>query len=173
MPHDGCAGHLRQGLQLPPIPLSSTSGGTVTLAAEPGRILLLVYPWSGRPGRPNPPGWDDIPGAHGSTPELEGFRDRHAAFVQRGLEIFGLSAQTTAYQRELVERLQLPFPILSDARGRFAAALGLPTFSAGGTVYLRRLTLLLENGTIRDVFYPIADPAAHAAALLRALDARP
>ena len=80
-------------------------------------------PWTGRPGHPNPPDWDDIPGAHGSTPELEGFRDHAATFAELGVRLFGLSRQTTEYQRELVARLELPFPILSDADGRFAAAL--------------------------------------------------
>lgn len=168
---DGRADHLRPGLRLPPIALPSTEDGTVDLAALPGRFLLVVYPWTGRPGRPNPPNWDDIPGAHGSTPELEGFRDRHAEFARAGVFLFGLSSQTTAYHRELVERLRLPFPILSDAEGGLAAALDLPTFVTGGDIYLKRLTLLIGTGRIEKVFYPIADPPGHAAELLSGLGA--
>jgi peroxiredoxin len=157
------------GTMLPSLALPATDGGTVDLAALAGRSLVIVYPWTGRPGLPNPPNWDDIQGAHGSTPELEGFRDRYADFLSLGVRLFGLSRQTTDYQTELVSRLALPFPILSDAAGRFAAALGLPSFTAGADVYLRRLTLQVKDGQIERVFYPVPDPAGHAAEVLRAL----
>ncbi|HSD93140.1 MAG TPA: peroxiredoxin, partial [Methyloceanibacter sp.] len=111
MPADVGADHILPGLVLPSIALPSTDGETISLAELRGRSLLIVYPWTGRPGHANPPRWDDIPGAHGSTPELEGFRDNHADFMRLGLNVFGLSRQTTAYQRELLERLELPFPI--------------------------------------------------------------
>ena len=128
---------------------------------------LIVYPWTGRPGHPNPPGWDSIPGAHGSTPELEGFRDRSADFTALGVRLFGLSRQVTAYHRELVARLALPFPILSDAGGAFGDALRLPTFTTGGAIYLKRLTLFVLDGAIARVVYPVRDPAGHAAEILR------
>ncbi|MGZ8417053.1 MAG: redoxin family protein [Methyloceanibacter sp.] len=114
--------HLTPGLTLPSVALSATDGSKVDLAALAGRSLLIVYPWTGRPDLPNPPGWDDIPGAHGSTPELEGFRDHADAFASSGVRLFGLSRQTTDYQLELVGRLGLSFPILSDAEGRYDSA---------------------------------------------------
>jgi peroxiredoxin len=147
--------------------LPATDGTAVNLAALQGRSVVIVYPWTGRPGRPNPPDWDLIPGAHGSTPELEGFRDRHADFARSDLRLFGLSRQDTAYQRELVARLGLPFPILSDEAGAFGAALTLPTFATGGTTYLKRLTLLIADGRIERVFNPVIDAAGHAAEVLR------
>jgi peroxiredoxin len=158
--------HLR-GLALPSIRLPATSGAGFDLAQHPGRSVLLVYPWTGRPGHPNPPNWDDIPGAHGSTPELEGFRDLHEAFVRRNVAVFGLSRQTTAYQQEMVERLRLPFPILSDVEGRFAASLALPSFATGAENYLKRLTLVVTNGSIEHMFYPVMTPEAHAGEVLR------
>jgi peroxiredoxin len=169
MSNDGGADHLQPGTRLPPFALPATDGRQVDLAALAGKTLLIVYPWTGRPGHPNPPDWDAIPGAHGSTPELEGFRDRAVEFAEFGLRLFGLSRQTTEYQRELVARLGLLFPILSDVDGRFAAALGLPNFTAGGEIYLRRLTLLIDEGRIDSVFYPVRDPAGHAAELLLGL----
>jgi len=159
---DSGADVLGPDLPLPPIALPATNGSDIDLAALPGRSVVVVYPWTGRPGTPNPPNWDDIPGAHGSTPELEGFRDAADRFAQHEARIFGLSRQTSAYQRELVTRLGLPFPILSDAQGRFAAALRLPTFSTGGEIYLKRLTLLATDGRIGHVFHPVPDPAGHA-----------
>jgi peroxiredoxin len=86
--------------------------------------------------------------------------------------IFGLSNQATDYQREMAERLRLPFPILSDAEGRFAAALALPTFAAGGETYLRRLTLIIEEGRIERVFYPVFEPERHASEVLRWIGSR-
>lgn len=167
---DGGAGHLAPGMTLPPITLPATDGTAVNLAEIRGRSIIAVYPWTGRPGLPNPPDWDQIPGAHGSTPELEGFRDRHADFAQTDVRLFGLSRQDAAYQRELVARLGLPFPVLSDAEGAFAAALKLPTFVTGGTTYLKRLTLLIADGRIARVFYPVIDPAGHAAEVLREVE---
>jgi peroxiredoxin len=169
VPARGVDGTVASGMTLPALALPATDGGTIDLAA-PGRSLVIIYPWTGRPGHPDPPDWDVIPGAHGSTPELEGFRDRHADFVRLGIRLFGLSRQTTDYQRELVSRLALPFPILSDQEGRFAAALRLPSFNTGGEIYLKRLTLLIRDGRIEAVFYPIPDPAGHADEVLHALN---
>jgi len=167
------AADLKLGIVLSPLALLATDGGTIDIAALPGRSLVMVYPWTGRPGRPNPPNWDDIQGAHGSTPELEGFRDRHADFLTLGIRLFGLSRQTTDYQRELAARLALPFPILSDAEGRFAGALRLPSFTTGGEIYLKRLTLAVKDGRIERAFYPVADPAGHAAEVLSWLGRQP
>ncbi len=153
-------------MALPRIELPATSGPCLRLAGLAGRSVLFVYPWTGRPGHPNPPHWDDIPNAHGSTPEIEGFRDLYAEFRQRGIRVFGLSHQTTDYQLEMTERLCVPFPILSDAAGHFAAALDLPSFATGGTNYLKRLTLIVEAGRIERVFFPVPKPEAHAAEVL-------
>ena len=164
---------LNAGAKLPAIALPATRGDAVDLSSLPGMSVVAVYPWTGKPGYPNPPNWDDIQGAHGSTPELEGFRDLFAAFAARGVRIFGLSGQATAYQSEMAERLSLPFPILSDADGRLTSALGLPTFTAGGEKYLKRLTLLIEAGRVVHVFYPVADPARQAEEVLAWLGQQP
>lgn len=147
---------------LPRILLQATTGGDICLADVPGTSVLIVYPWTGRPGLPNPPIWDDIEGAHGSTPELEGFRDLAVEFGRLDVGLFGLSRQTTDYQREMAARLGLRFPILSDADNRMASALELPSFSTGGETYLKRLTLVVSAGIIQAVFFPVPDPAPHA-----------
>lgn len=154
--------HLRPGLSLPSVSLPGTDGTEIILATLPGLSLVIVYPWTGRPGAANPPNWDDIQGAHGSTPELEGFRDHAADFVELGVALYALSTQTTDYQREMAERLKLTFPVLSDLEWRFSHALALPSFATGGETYLKRLTLLVEAGRIAHVFYPVANPALHA-----------
>lgn len=153
--------HLRPGLLLPSVNLPTTDGTEICLPTLPGQSLVIIYPWTGRPGEPNPPNWDDIPGAHGSTPELEGFRDLASDFTELGVALYALSTQPTDYQREMVQRLKLPFPVLSDFEESFSRALRLPSFATGGEAYLKRLTLLVEGGRIAHVFYPVPDAARH------------
>jgi peroxiredoxin len=164
--------HLGPGLSLPSVSLPATDGTEISLAALPGRSLVIVYPWTGCPGEPNPPNWDNIQGAHGSTPELEGFRDLAADFTEIGIALYALSTQTTNYQREMAERLRLPFPVLSDVEWRFSRALSLPSLATGGENYLVRLSLLIEEGRIAHLFYPVAEPALHAGHVLSWLRAR-
>jgi peroxiredoxin len=165
--NDGDVSHLEPGLTLPRISLAATTGGEICIAEAEGISILVVYPWTGRPGVPNPPNWDDIPGAHGSTPELEGFRDLAGQFAGLNVGLFGLSRQTTDWQREMAARLRLTFPILSDAQGHFASALSLPSFATGGKSYLKRLTLVVSSGAIETLFFPVPDPASHAGEVLR------
>jgi peroxiredoxin len=162
LPDDGGAAHLRRGIRLPDVQLPTTAGREVNLAKLPGMTIVYCYPWTGRPGLANPPNWDDIPGAHGSTPEAEGFRDLHAGFLQVDAAVLGLSTQPTDYQRELVDRLGLPFELVSDEHFGLQQALQLPTFATGGVTYLKRLTLAVRGGRIERVYYPIPAPAAHA-----------
>ena len=122
------------------------------------------------PGVDLPPGWDDIPGARGCTPQC-GFRDHFAELKALGVaHVFGLSTQDTDYQREAAERLHLPFPLLSDAQLKFTRALDLPTFVVAGMTLLKRMALIVDNGMIKKVFYPVFPPdksAAEVVAFLR------
>jgi len=163
---DGAAHHLVAGLALPDMALAASIGGAVNLLTRQGAAIVYVYPWTGRPGVADPPGWDDIPGAHGSTPETEGFRDHYAGFGALGVEVLGVSTQDTAHQRELSDRLGIPFALLSDEEFRLQKALRLPTFDAGGRPYLKRLTLIVRDGRIGHVFYPVHPPETHAAEVL-------
>ena len=159
---DGACGH-RPGLSLPELELPATDGGAVALARLRGRTLVYAYPLTWKPGVPElTPDWDTIPGARGCTPEACGFRDHHAELAAAGARVYGLSAQTTADQRELADRLHLPFPILSDERLELTRALGLPTFVVAGRTLIKRLTLVMRDGLIERVFYPVFPPEAHA-----------
>ena len=162
-PHDdGAAAHLR-GMALPSIPLPATDGSTVNLAALRGRTVVYAYPRTGRPGVENPEGWDMIPGARGCSPQSCAFRDHFAELRQLGVSaLYGLSTQDTAYQREAAERLHLPFPLLSDERLALTRALDLPTFQAAGATLLKRFTLVIDDGRITHVFYPVFPPDQNA-----------
>ena len=158
---DGACDHLT-GMKLPPLPLPSTSCESVDLSGLPGRSVVYCYPMTGRPDRELPEGWDDIPGARGCTPQSCGFRDQHAEIRGLGARVFGLSTQSTGYQAEAAERLGLPFELLSDENLAFAESLGLPTFEADGQTMVKRLTLVVDDGRIEKVFYPIFPPGENA-----------
>jgi peroxiredoxin len=160
---DGAARHLT-GRKLPDLPLPATRGGAVNLSLLLGRIVLYIYPRTGVPGVDLPPGWDDIPGARGCTPQSCSFRDHFAELKALGVShLFGLSTQDTDYQREAAERLHLPFPILSDAKLAVARAMNLPTFSVAGMTLLKRMALVIDDGDITKVFYPVFPPDQSAA----------
>ena len=156
---DGAAKHLPHAM-VPPIALASTRGREVILAEESQerRVVVYAYPRTGRPDQELPPGWDAIPGARGCTPQSCGFRDAHAELTRLGAAVYGLSTQTTEYQREMAERLRLPFEVLSDADLRFGRALKLPTFEVAGMTLFKRLTLVLFRGEVEHVFYPVFPP---------------
>lgn len=169
---DGAAAHLR-GSPAPDIALASTDGRLVSLASIHGpRVVVYAYPRTGRPGEPPlVADWNEIPGARGCTPETCGFRDHHAELAALGADVFGLSTQDTGYQQELVGRLNLPFPILSDSELALTHAWRLPTFEAGGQTLLKRLTLVLRDGVVEQVWYPVFPPDTHAAQVVRWLRA--
>lgn len=159
---DGACAHLA-GLRLPSLALPSTSGERVNLSALPGRTIVYCYPRTGRPDEDGLPGWDAIPGARGCTPQSCGFRDHYEEMRQLGInEVFGLSTQDTAYQREAAERLHLPFALLSDESLALTRALNLPTFETAGLTLIKRLTMVLSAGTIEHVFYPVFPPDTNA-----------
>lgn len=164
---DGAADHL-PGTAMPAVTLPATSGEQVDLAdLGPGRTVLYVYPMTGRPDVALPAGWDEIPGARGCTPESCGFRDHYADLRAAGAAaVYGISSQDTGYQREAVERLGLPFAMLSDEHLRLAATLRLPTFEADGMTLYKRITLIVAEGRIEHVFYPVFPPHEHAAQVL-------
>jgi peroxiredoxin len=169
---DGAAAHLL-GATLPSITLAATDGTAIDLSARRGRTVVYAYPRTGRPGEPLPvPGWDEIPGARGCTPETCGFRDHHAELAVAGAAVFGLSTQDTAYQQELATRLGLPFLLLSDQGLLLTRALSLPSFEVAGLTLVKRLTLLVDDGVVSHVWYPVFPPDRHADEVLDFLRAQ-
>jgi len=166
---DGAASHLT-GLRVPHLRLPATSGQEVDLAeaSRGARVVVYCYPLTSAPGIALPPDWDIIPGARGCTPEACSFRDHYQELRALGADVFGLSTQTTSYQREMATRLSLPFAVLSDARLELTRRLRLPTFELDEAVagqprtLLKRLTLVLHDGAVEKVFYPVFPPDRHA-----------
>jgi peroxiredoxin len=171
---DGAADHLL-GRHMPPLTLTATTGAVVDLSTlgQGGSAILYVYPMTGRPGVALPDGWDSVPGARGCTPEARGFRDHHARLLASGAsEVYGLSSQDSQYQAEAVRRLQLPFAMLSDPDLTLGTALQLPTFTLDATTRYQRITLVVADGSIEHVFYPVFPPDEHALQVLGWLRSR-
>lgn len=169
---DGAARHLT-GLRMPSILLAATDGSTIDLSALSGLVVVYAYPRTGRPDEANPDGWDAIPGARGCTPQTCAFRDHFAELRSLGVDwVFGLSSQDSEYQREMAERLHLPFPILSDSSLALTQALQLPVFETHGMVLHKRLTAVLRDGLVEKVFYPVFPPDRNAAEIVEWLRGR-
>ncbi len=170
---DGAADHLR-GAKLPDVPLQATDGSTVSLAALPGRIVVYAYPRTGEAGKIPNAEWNAIPGARGCTPQSCSFRDHFAELRELGVgAVFGLSTQDTAYQHEAVERLHLPFALLSDERLALTKAAGLPTFVFNGMTLIRRMSFVIDDGRVTQLFYPVFPPDRSAADVVDWLRANP
>lgn len=163
---DGAAAHLK-GSRAPAMALPATDGGSVDLSRIAGKAVVFAYPRTGEPGKIGlTDDWDMIPGARGCTPQTCMFRDLNAEFKQLGVRVFGLSTQATTYQRAMVERLHVPFPVLSDEKLELARAWRLPTMEVAGLILLKRLALVLADGVVEKVFYPVFPPDRNAADVL-------
>jgi peroxiredoxin len=168
---DGAARHL-SGVKLPDLALPATTGAAVNLAKLKGRTVVYIYPRTGVPGVDALPGWDDIPGARGCTPQSCGFRDHFGELKRLGVaQLYGLSTQDTAYQQEAATRLHLPFAILSDEAFALTKALKLPTFTTAGMTLLKRMALVIDDGVISKAFYPVFPPDRNAADVIAWLQA--
>ena len=170
--NDKACDHLL-GMRLASIPLLSTAGRRVDLESLSGRTVVYCYPRTGRPDQPIPTGWNEIPGARGCTPQSCAFRDNHIKFESLGARVFGLSTQDSDYQREVVQRLHLPFELLSDSELAFTRSLRLPTFEVESMTLVKRLTLVIDDGKITKVFYPVFPPDKNAAEVLEWLTRNP
>lgn len=163
---DGACVHLT-GLKMPNISLSSTANRLVNLLmTSQNATVFFCYPRTGRPDEPSPVGWNEVPGARGCTPQSCGYRDHFAEFQKLGVKVFGVSTQTTSYQQEFVQRIKLPFEILSDSDFTLTNFLGLPTFSYNSMRLLKRMAVFTDLGRIKKVFYPVFPPDKNAEEVL-------
>lgn len=166
---DGCTDHLK-GMSLPDLVLTSTNDEAIQLKELSDTTVLYVYPMTGRPDVSLPQNWDSIPGARGCTPQSCSFRENFSELKELGVDhLFGLSTQSTSYQKEAAERLHLPFPLLSDEALLFAKALKLPTLEVEGMTLIKRMSMIIRDGMIERVFYPIFPPDQDATNIIKAL----
>lgn len=171
---DGAAKHL-VGMKIPPVSLPATDGTSVSLASLRGRVVLFAYPRTGEPGKISlVDDWDMIPGARGCTPQTCAFRDLFKDLKEAGAQhVFGISTQDSAYQREMVERLHVPFQVLSDSALAMTRALELPSMDVAGLTLIKRLALVIDDATITHVFYPVFPPDRNAGDVLAWMQENP
>jgi peroxiredoxin len=160
---DGAADHL-PGAELPSVSLPIAGGGQFDFrgTGTAGTLVAFVYPRTGTPGKSMPPGWDDIPGARGCTPQSCAFRDRQEALTELGATVVGISAMDPREQAAFAEREEITYPLLNDGPLALRDQLGLPTFEVHGMALYRRLTFVARGGRIEKVFYPVFPPDRNA-----------
>ena len=171
---DGAAAHL-VGMKLAPVVLPATDGASIKLSDLKGRVVLFAYPRTGEPGKIGlVDDWDMIPGARGCTPQTCAFRDLYKDLQAAGAtHVFGLSTQDTNYQRDLVERMHVPFQILSDEKLQLTRTMKLPCMDVAGVTLIKRLALVIDDATITKVFYPVFPPDRNAGDVLAWLQENP
>jgi peroxiredoxin len=168
---DGAYDHLRVGMAVPDVQLPATTGETLNVVASSAFTVIFLYPMTGIRGQPMPDGWLELPGAFGCTAESCAYRDLIEDFARRHVTVHGVSTQTTSEQREFAERERISYPLLSDSEHRFVNALELPLLRVGGPSRIRRATLIVDRKRVlREVMYPIPDPAANAEQALAAVE---
>jgi DNA-binding HxlR family transcriptional regulator/peroxiredoxin len=159
------------GARVPAIRLRDGADGDSDPVFGGKWTVIYCYPGGYAASSQYPVGWSEIPGAAGCTVESTTFRDHIAEFDRRGARVVGISTQRPEDQVAFAAKMRLPFQLLSDQNLQFAAALRLPTFRAAGGNWLKRLTLVVgSDRKIRQVFYPVQDPAASVGEVLAALD---
>ncbi len=164
---DGGASHLA-GMKIPSVSLRATTDEAIDLSELNGRTVVFAYPRTGEPGKVSlVDDWDMIPGARGCTPQTCSFRDLFAELRAAGAaHVFGLSTQSPEYQAEMAARLHLPFPVLSDEKLKLTGSLRLPTIDVAGLTLIKRLALVIDDGRITHVFYPVFPPDRNASDVL-------
>jgi peroxiredoxin len=166
VPVDDRAADDLPGMRIPDVVLPSSMGDVALAALAADRLVLYFYPQTGPPDKAIPPGWDELPGARGCTPQSCGFRDHAAELTAFAARVAGVSSQSLSEQQEFAARTKIPFPVISDDGFVLAARLSLPTFEFDGRRFYKRVALIAENGVVVKVFYPVFPPDRNAADVL-------
>ena len=159
--NDGGCDHLTNK-SIPNIALPNQDGNLLKLnRTDTFRLVIYCYPMTGRPDKPLPEKWDNIPGAIGCTPQTCSFRDSYDDFITLNAIPIGLSTQSVDDIKEMTTRLLVPYDVVSDKGLNFINQLKLPTFNIDSKVYIKRMTMIVEKSIIKKVFYPVFPPDIH------------
>ena len=144
----------------PDFEMIADDGGTVSRTSQLGRrYVLYFYPK------------DDTPGC---TTQACGLRDSWSRVSETGVEIFGVSPDSTKSHVRFREKYALPYRLLSDTGHAVAAAFGVwVEKQSRGRSYFgnERTTFVIgPDGHIERVL-PQVKPDAHVEQLLEALAA--
>ena len=131
------------------------------------RMVLYFYPMTGRPDRPLPDNWNNIPGAKGCTIQTCSFRDNYDEIISLNAVPIGISSQCVDDNKEMTNRLKVPYDVLSDEKLELSKELNIPTFLVDSKFFLKRITLIVEKKIIKKIFYPINDINMHIEEVLK------
>ncbi len=152
----------------PNISLPNQDGNLLNLdRLDTFRMVLYFYPMTGRPDKPLPDNWNNIPGAKGCTIQTCLFRDNYDEIISLNAVPIGISTQSVDDNKEMTNRLKIPYDILSDEKLELSDELNIPTFSVESKIFLKRITLIVEKKIIKKVFYPINDINKHIEEVLK------
>ena len=152
----------------PNISLPNQDGNLLNLhRLDTFRMVLYFYPMTGRPDRPLPDNWNNIPGAKGCTIQTCSFRDKYDEIISINAVPIGISSQSVDDNKEMTSRLKVPYDVLSDEKLELCTELNIPTFLVDSKVFLKRITLIVEKNIIKKVFYPINDINKHIEEVLK------
>jgi len=152
----------------PNISLPNQDGNLLNLhRLDTFRMVLYFYPMTGRPDRPLPDNWNNIPGAKGCTIQTCSFRDKYDEIISLNAVPIGISSQSVDDNKEMTSRLKVPYDVLSDEKLELCTELNIPTFLVDSKVFLKRITLIVEKNIIKKVFYPINDISKHIEEVLK------
>ncbi len=152
----------------PNISLPNQDGNLLNLyRLDTFRMVLYFYPMTGRPDRPLPDNWNNIPGAKGCTIQTCSFRDNYDDIINLNAVPIGISSQSVDDNKEMTSRLKVPYDVLSDEKLELTNELNIPTFLVDSKIFLKRLTLIVEKKIIKKVFYPINDINKHIKEVLK------
>jgi len=152
----------------PNISLPNQDGNLLNLdRLDTFRMVLYFYPMTGRPDKPLPDNWNNIPGAKGCTIQTCLFRDSYDEIISLNAVPIGISTQSVDDNKEMTNRLKIPYDILSDEKLELSDELNIPTFSVESKIFLKRITLIVEKKIIKKVFYPINDINKHIEEVLK------
>lgn len=146
---------LSLGAAAPAISLPDQDGKTRSLADHRGKwVLVYFYPR------------DDTPGC---TIEACGVRDAWSDFARRGIEVFGISGDSTKSHRKFADKFKLPFTLLADeskAVIRAYGAFGKKKFMGREFDGILRQSFLVDPKGKLARIYAKVKPAEHAAEVL-------
>lgn len=147
---------------LPSISLPNQDNNLLKLnRSDTFRLVLFFYPMTGHPNRSLPENWHLVPGASGCTSQNCSFRDNYDNLIVANALPIGITTQSVDEIKEMSLRLNLPFDILSDHNLKLSSCINLPTFKIKNKIFIKRMSIIVENSIIKKVFYPIYSPNKH------------
>lgn len=144
--------HLEEGKKAPEFTLPGSDGKEHSLSDYKGKsVILYFYPK------------DDTPGC---TIEAKGFSNAHEEYQEANAVVLGVSRDSLASHDKFIDKLGIPFVLLSDENGRTAE--DYHAVKDGSTSFQRKTYLIDAEGNLKKI-YDKVKPDDHAAEILEEL----